>query len=84
MVFRGYALFPHMTVERNVAFPLRARGLREFATTFVFVTHDQAEALSMSSRVAIFNQGRLIQGMRIVAEPGHPMGIRVRQHPSAA
>ncbi|QPC44707.1 ABC transporter ATP-binding protein [Kaustia mangrovi] len=136
MVFQGYALFPHMTVERNVAFPLRVRkvakaeqaervakalevvGLsahagkrpselsggqqqrvalaraivfepdmllldeplsaldknlreqlqeelqrihREIRTTFVFVTHDQSEALALSSRVAIFNHGRLQQ-----------------------
>ncbi|WP_342642515.1 ABC transporter ATP-binding protein [Rhodoligotrophos ferricapiens] len=136
MVFQGYALFPHMTVERNVAFPLRVRkvaaaeqkarvaqaleivGLsahankrpaqlsggqqqrvalaralvfspdlllldeplsaldknlreqlqielqrihREVRTTFVFVTHDQSEALAMSSRIAIFNHGRLEQ-----------------------
>lgn len=136
MVFQGYALFPHMTVERNVAFPLRVRkvpqgeqkarvaktlevvGLtahagkrpaelsggqqqrvalaralvfepdmllldeplsaldknlreqlqdelrrihREVRTTFVFVTHDQSEALALSSRVAIFNHGRLKQ-----------------------
>ncbi len=26
MVFQHYALFPHMTVEQNVAFPLEARG----------------------------------------------------------
>jgi putative spermidine/putrescine transport system ATP-binding protein len=26
VVFQNYALFPHMTVERNVAFPLRMRG----------------------------------------------------------
>jgi len=26
MVHQSYALFPHMTVERNVAFPLRMRG----------------------------------------------------------
>ena len=29
--------------------------------TFVFVTHDQGEALSMSSRVAVFNHGRIEQ-----------------------
>ena len=28
MVFQSYALFPHMTVAENVAFPLVARGLR--------------------------------------------------------
>ena len=33
----------------------------EFGTTFVFVTHDQSEALSLSSRVAIFNHGALLQ-----------------------
>ncbi|KGJ02064.1 spermidine/putrescine ABC transporter [Paracoccus versutus] len=136
MVFQGYALFPHMSVARNVAFPLRVRkvpeseqkrrvaevlervGLsahadklprqlsggqqqrvalaralvfspdvllldeplsaldknlreqlqlefqrihREFKTTFIFVTHDQTEALALSSRIAIFNRGRLMQ-----------------------
>ncbi|WP_306005766.1 ABC transporter ATP-binding protein [Aquicoccus porphyridii] len=136
MVFQGYALFPHMTVEQNITFPLKvqkwsasriksrvaeiiemvgldghqrkrpdalsggqqqrvalARALaseppvmlldepfsaldknlrgqmqdevrrlhRETGTTFVFVTHDQSEALALSSRVAIFEQGRLQQ-----------------------
>ncbi len=27
MVFQSYALYPHMTVYRNIAFPLRARGV---------------------------------------------------------
>jgi putative spermidine/putrescine transport system ATP-binding protein len=27
MVYQNYALFPHMTVARNIAFPLRMRGL---------------------------------------------------------
>jgi putative spermidine/putrescine transport system ATP-binding protein len=136
MVFQGYALFPHMTVEQNIAFPLKVRkrpadeirrrvgdmigrvGLKghghklpsqlsggqqqrvalaralvfepgvllldepfsaldkslrgqmqtemkrlheETGTTFVFVTHDQSEALALSSRVAIFNHGALLQ-----------------------
>ncbi|CCV15199.1 ABC transporter ATP-binding protein [Mesorhizobium sp. STM 4661] len=136
MVFQGYALFPHMSVEANIAFPLRVRkksateikrrvgemiervGLKghekklpaqlsggqqqrvalaralvfepgvllldepfsaldkslrgqmqaemkrlhqETGTTFVFVTHDQSEALALSSRVAIFNHGKLLQ-----------------------
>ena len=139
MVFQGYALFPHMSVEENIAFPLRvqrrsgaeiarrtaemvemvglgghqrkrpaalsggqqqrvalARALayepsallldepfsaldknlrgqmqdevrrlhRETGTTFVFVTHDQSEALALSDRVAIFDAGRLAQVAR--------------------
>ncbi|RXH03562.1 ABC transporter ATP-binding protein [Bradyrhizobium vignae] len=28
MVFQSYALFPHMTIAENIAYPLRRRGLR--------------------------------------------------------
>jgi putative spermidine/putrescine transport system ATP-binding protein len=34
---------------------------QQLGITFVFVTHDQSEALSMADRVAIFNEGRLVQ-----------------------
>ena len=34
---------------------------RHLGITFVFVTHDQGEALSMADRVAVFNQGRIVQ-----------------------
>ncbi len=34
---------------------------RQLGITFVFVTHDQGEALSMANRVAIFNEGRIVQ-----------------------
>ncbi len=136
VVFQGYALFPHMSVAQNVAYPLRIRkvpgaeierrvaevlervGLagmgergtgqlsggqqqrvalaralvfkpklllldeplsaldrrlrqemqgelarmhKDFGTTFVFVTHDQEEALALSDRIAVFNKGRLEQ-----------------------
>ncbi len=38
------------------------KGLqRELGITFVYVTHDQEEALGMSDRVAVFNQGRIEQ-----------------------
>ncbi|HWM36354.1 MAG TPA: ABC transporter ATP-binding protein [Streptomyces sp.] len=135
-VFQDYALFPHMTVEQNVAYGLKiqktpkaerlrragealasvrlegfgkrrpsqlsggqrqrvalARALvgrpgvllldeplgaldlklreqmqielkelqREVGITFVFVTHDQDEALTMSDRIAVFNEGRIEQ-----------------------
>jgi len=35
--------------------------LQGLGTTVVYVTHDQAEALSMSDRVAVFMEGRVIQ-----------------------
>jgi putative spermidine/putrescine transport system ATP-binding protein len=34
---------------------------RNLGITFVFVTHDQGEALSMANRIAIFNEGRIVQ-----------------------
>jgi putative spermidine/putrescine transport system ATP-binding protein len=136
MVFQNYALFPHMTVNGNVAFPLKQRkrskaeitlevgsalemvGLkdhgsryprelsggqqqrvalaralvfrprallmdeplgaldkrlreslqlefkriqRELGITFVYVTHDQDEALVMSDTIAVFNEGQIEQ-----------------------
>jgi putative spermidine/putrescine transport system ATP-binding protein len=38
---------------------------KKLGITFVFVTHDQGEALSMADRVAVFNKGRIEQ----LAEP---------------
>jgi len=38
------------------------KGLqRDIGITFVFVTHDQDEALTMSDRVAVFNDGKVVQ-----------------------
>ncbi len=34
---------------------------RELGITFVYVTHDQEEALTMSDRIAVFNEGRIEQ-----------------------
>ncbi|VLE88702.1 spermidine/putrescine transport ATP-binding protein [Streptococcus pneumoniae] len=101
-VFQSYALFPHMNVFENVAFPLRLRNidkkeieqrvaevlkmvqldeplsaldlklrtdmqyeLRELqqrlGITFVFVTHDQEEALAMSDWIFVMNDGEIVQ-----------------------
>jgi putative spermidine/putrescine transport system ATP-binding protein len=34
---------------------------REVGITFVYVTHDQEEALTMSDRLAVFDRGRIVQ-----------------------
>jgi ABC-type Fe3+/spermidine/putrescine transport system ATPase subunit len=34
---------------------------REIGTTFVFVTHDQGEAMAMADRIAVMNEGRVEQ-----------------------
>lgn len=135
-VFQSYALFPHMTVAENIAFPLKMRGMgkdeirekvkesledvrladrgarypdelsggqrqrvalaralvnrprlllldeplaaldmklreqmqielinlqKEVGITFIYVTHDQTEALALSHRIAVMNGGRVEQ-----------------------
>jgi spermidine/putrescine transport system ATP-binding protein len=34
---------------------------KALGSTFIFVTHDQGEAITMSDRIAVMNQGRLVQ-----------------------
>jgi spermidine/putrescine transport system ATP-binding protein len=55
---------PLSALDRNVRFTLREELLRihqELGTTFIFVTHDQDEALSISQLVGVMNHGRLEQ-----------------------
>jgi putative spermidine/putrescine transport system ATP-binding protein len=50
------------------------KGLhRSLGLTFVFVTHDQGEALSMADRVAVFNEGKIVQ-------VGSPEDVYERPH----
>jgi putative spermidine/putrescine transport system ATP-binding protein len=136
VVFQNYALFPHMSAEKNIAFPLEMRGVpraeierrvakvlslvglashgsrlpsqlsggqqqrvalaraivfepplllmdeplgaldkklreqmqleikqlhRDLMISIIYVTHDQEEALTMSNRIAVFNNGKIEQ-----------------------
>jgi len=59
---------PMAALDRNVRHQVREELLRlhrETGTTFLLVTHDQEEALSISQRVALMSAGRLEQ----VADP---------------
>jgi ABC-type Fe3+/spermidine/putrescine transport system ATPase subunit len=59
---------PLSALDRNVRHALREELLRihrELGTTFLLVTHDQDEALSLSQSVALMNDGRIEQ----VADP---------------
>ena len=48
---------------------------RQVGITFIYVTHDQGEALAMSDRLAVFNQGRIEQ----IGSPGE-----IYEHPATA
>ncbi|HVV10803.1 ABC transporter ATP-binding protein [Amycolatopsis sp.] len=48
---------------------------RDVGITFIFVTHDQDEALTMSDRIAVFNDGRIEQ----TGTPGE-----IYEHPASA
>jgi len=55
---------PMAALDRNVRHQVREELLRihaELGTTFLFVTHDQDEALSISGVVGLMNQGRIEQ-----------------------
>jgi putative spermidine/putrescine transport system ATP-binding protein len=54
------------------------KGLqRRLGITFVYVTHDQGEALSMSDRVAVFHRGRVEQVDRPGELYAHPRTVFV-------
>ena len=55
---------------------------QELGITFVYVTHDQDEALTMSDRLAVFNEGRIEQlgePAEVYEQPG-----RTRSSPASS
>jgi putative spermidine/putrescine transport system ATP-binding protein len=63
-----------LKLRREMQIELKALQ-RDVKTTFVFVTHDQEEALTMSDRIAVFHDGRIEQ----VASPA-----QLYEHPATA
>jgi len=49
-----------LKLRKSMQFELK-RIHRATGTTFVFVTHDQNEAMALGDRIAVFNQGKLQQ-----------------------
>lgn len=48
------------------------RNLKEMKTTALMATHDQAEALRLSDRIAVMNEGRIVQIGTPTAVMNHP------------
>ena len=56
---------------------------RDLGITFIFVTHDQEEALTLSDRIAVFNEGRIEQlgtPSEIYETPPLAVRRRLRRH----
>src|SRR5947208_16403102 len=50
---------------------------QDLGITFIYVTHDQDEALTMSDRLAVFNQGKIEQNgapAEVYERPAHAFG----------
>jgi len=74
MVFQSYAIWPHMTVFENVAYPLRAIGvprqaLRERVMGALELVHLKALAERYSSQISGGQQQRVALARSLVAEP---------------
>ncbi len=62
---------PLSNLDATLRLAMRAelkRLHREIGATFVFVTHDQTEAMSLSDSIAVMNGGRILQH-------GDPLGV---------
>ena len=75
MVFQNYALYPHMTVQENIAFPLKMTGVSKTETA-VRVTQ-AAQALGLEAllerrpeQLSGGQRQRVALGRAIVREPG--------------
>ncbi len=56
---------------------------QQVGITFIFVTHDQEEALTMSDRLAVFNQGKIEQigtPAEVYERPATPFVAGFRRH----
>jgi putative spermidine/putrescine transport system ATP-binding protein len=74
MVFQNYALFPHMTVSQNVAFPLRMAGVDRASSNrrvaeVLDILHLSAHAHKLPQQLSGGQQQRVAIGRAIVKRP---------------
>ena len=74
MVFQSYALYPHMTVSQNIAYPLRKRGVRKAERNFM--VNKTAEMLQLTpllhrkpKELSGGQQQRVALGRALVRDP---------------
>ena len=60
-IARAIASEPHLLLMDEPLSNLDAKLRIETGTTMIYVTHDQVEALTMSTKIAIFKEGVIIQ-----------------------
>jgi putative spermidine/putrescine transport system ATP-binding protein len=74
MVFQSYALFPHLTVWKNVAFGLQMRGLpkadiRRRTDEAIALVHLEAQARKLPGQLSGGQQQRVAIARAVVLEP---------------
>ncbi|EWY41611.1 spermidine/putrescine ABC transporter ATPase [Skermanella stibiiresistens SB22] len=74
VVFQGYALFPHMTVRGNIAYPLKLRGIRgaeldRRVERAIDLVHLQAFAARMPRQLSGGQQQRVALARALVFDP---------------
>lgn len=76
MVFQNYALYPHMTIYENLAFPLRARGVRLAEEEIRRKINETAEILGLGELLQRYpkelsggQQQRVALGRAMIRDP---------------
>ena len=75
MVFQGYALFPHMSVESNIAFPLKVRKrpaaeIRQRVAEMIARVGLKGHETKLPSQLSGGQQQRVALARALVFEPG--------------
>ena len=74
---------PLSNLDAKLRTEMRARIAelhRELGTTFVYVTHDQTEAMTMADRIVVMLDGKIQQADTVVRPPLQCVCSRVYRH----